>query len=79
MHASSYNLYNNNITFVRPMDHLIVVSGFYICSDIFFCIFPCDTLWKHSTLKNRMRIDAFELWNWRRLLRIPWVAKKINK
>ena len=24
------------------------------------------------------RIDAFELWCWRRLLRIPWTAKKSN-
>ena len=24
------------------------------------------------------RIDAFELWCWRRLLRIPWTAKEIN-
>ena len=25
------------------------------------------------------RIDAFELWCWRRLLRIPWVAKRSNQ
>ena len=24
------------------------------------------------------RIDAFELWCWRRLLRVPWTAKKLN-
>ena len=24
------------------------------------------------------RIDAFELWCWRRLLRVPWTAKEIN-
>ena len=24
------------------------------------------------------RIDAFELWCWRRLLRVPWSAKKYN-
>ena len=24
------------------------------------------------------RIDAFELWCWRRLLRIPWTAKRSN-
>ena len=26
-----------------------------------------------------LRIDAFELWCWRRLLRIPWIAKRSNK
>ena len=25
------------------------------------------------------RIDAFELWCWRRLLRVPWTAKKYNQ
>ena len=24
------------------------------------------------------RIDAFELWCWRRLLRVPWTARKSN-
>jgi len=25
------------------------------------------------------RIDAFELWYWRRLLRVPWTAKRSNQ
>ena len=25
------------------------------------------------------RIDAFELWRWRRLLRVPWTARRSNK
>ena len=24
-------------------------------------------------------IDAFELWSWRRLLRVPWTARRSNK
>ena len=28
---------------------------------------------------ERWRIDAFELWCWRRLLRVPWTAKRSNK
>ena len=27
---------------------------------------------------ERQRIDAFELWCWRRLLRIPWAARRSN-
>ena len=27
---------------------------------------------------ERGRIDAFELWCWRRLLRVPWTAKRSN-
>ena len=25
------------------------------------------------------RIDAFELWHWRRLLRVPWTARRSNQ
>ena len=28
---------------------------------------------------ERQRIDAFELWCWRRLLTIPWTAKRSNQ
>ena len=28
---------------------------------------------------ERRRIDAFELWNWRRLLRVPWTARRSNQ
>ena len=33
------------------------------------------------TLKKaeRQRIDAFKLWCWRRLLRVPWTARKSNQ
>ena len=27
---------------------------------------------------ERRRIDAFELWYWRRLLRVPWTARRSN-
>ena len=28
---------------------------------------------------ERQRIDAFELWYWRRLFRVPWTARRSNK
>ena len=33
------------------------------------------------TIKNaeHRRIDAFELWCWRRLLRVPWTARRLNQ
>ena len=33
------------------------------------------------TIKNaeHQRIDAFELWCWRRLLRVPWTARRSNQ
>ena len=39
-------------------------------------IYRCE-IW---TVKNaeRQRIDAFEMWCWRRLLRVPWPARRSN-
>ena len=36
---------------------------------------------KLSTIKKaeHQRIDAFELWCWRRLLRVPWTARRSNQ
>ena len=28
---------------------------------------------------ERQRIDAFELWCWRQLLRVPWTARRSNQ
>ena len=40
-------------------------------------IYECESL----TVKKaeRRRIDAFELWCWRRLLRVPWTARRSNQ
>ena len=37
--------------------------------------------WESWTTKKaeRQRIDAFELWCWRRLLRVPWTARRSNQ
>jgi len=37
--------------------------------------------WKSWIIKKaeHQRIDAFELWCWRRLLRVPWTARRPNQ
>ena len=45
-------------------------------------VFPVVMYWYESwTIKKaeRWRIDAFELWFWRRLLRVPWMARRSNQ
>ena len=45
-------------------------------------VFPVVMCGKESwTIKKaeRQRIDAFELWCWRRLLRVPWAARRSNQ
>ena len=40
-------------------------------------MYGCESL----TIKKpeNQRIDAFELWRWRRLLRVPWTARRSNQ
>ena len=49
---------------VKAMVFLVVTHG-------------CES-WTVKTAE-RQRIDAFELWCWRRLLRVPWTARRSNK
>ena len=37
----------------------------------------CES-WTVKKAKHR-KIDAFELWCWRRLLRVPWTARRSNQ
>ena len=51
--------------------HLVKATAFPVV------MFVC----KSWTVKKveRWRIDAFELWCWRRLLRVPWTARRFNQ
>ena len=51
--------------------HLVKAMGFPVV------MYGC----KSWTVKKaeRWRIDAFELWCWRRLLRVPWTARRSNQ
>ena len=40
-------------------------------------MYGCDS-WTIKKAERR-RIDAFELWCWRRLLRVPWTARRSNQ
>ena len=45
-------------------------------------VFPVVTYgYENWTIKKaeRQRIDAFKLWCWRRLLRVPWTARRSNQ
>ena len=39
-------------------------------------MYGCES-WTIKKSKHQT-IDVFELWYWRRLLRVPWIARKLN-
>ena len=56
--------------------------SFAFCISSFLSYFPvvmygCKS-WTIKKAEHR-RIDAFELWCWRRLLRVPWTARRSNQ
>ena len=63
-------LKSRDITFPTKV-HLLKAMVFPVV------IYGCET-WTIKKSKWR-RIDAFELWCWRRLLRVPWTARRSNQ
>ena len=59
--------------------HITLPTKFRLVKAIVFPIvmYECES-W---TIKKaeRQRIDAFELWCWRRLLKVPWTARRSNQ
>ena len=56
---------------LRIKVHLVKALGFPVVT------YECES-WTTKKAECR-RIDAFELWCWRRLLRVPWTARRSNK
>jgi len=53
------------------MVHLVKAMVFHLV------MYGCES-WTVKKAEHR-RIDAFELWCWRRLLRVPWTARRSNQ
>ena len=51
--------------------HLVKAMAFPVV------MYGCES-WTIKTAECR-RIDTFELWCWKRLLRAPWIARKLNQ
>ena len=63
-------LKSRDITFPTKV-HLVKAMVFPVV------MYRCES-WAVKKAEHR-RIDAFELWYWRRLLRVPWTAKRSNQ
>ena len=59
--------------------HITLLTKIHIVKPMVFTIvmYSCES-WI-ITKAECQRIDAFELWYWRRLLRVPWTARKSNQ
>ena len=55
----------------KTNDNSIIVGFHFLV-----VIYGCES-WTIKKAEHR-RIDAFKLWCWRRLLRVPWTARRSN-
>ena len=69
----------SNLNSVLKSRDIIFPTKVHIVKAIIFPVvmYGCES----RTIKKteHQRIDAFELWCWRRLLRVPWTARRSNQ
>ena len=68
-----------NLDSVLKSRHITLLTKVSIIKAMVFPVvmYKCES-WTIKKAECR-RIDAFELWSWRRLLRVPWTARKFNQ
>ena len=68
-----------NIVSALKSRDIILLTKVYIVKAMVFpvVIYGCES-WTVKKAEHQ-RIDAFELWCWRRLLRVPWTVRKSNQ
>ena len=68
-----------NLDSILKSRDMTVLTKVHLVKAVVFpvVIYGCES-WTVKKAERR-RIDAFELWCWRRLLRVPWTARKSNQ
>ena len=63
---------------LKSRDNILLTNICLVKAIVFpVIIYRCES-WTIKKAECR-RIDAFELWCWRRLLRVPWTARRSNQ
>ena len=68
-----------NLDSIFKSRDIILLTKFCLVKAMVFPVvmYGCES-WTEKNAEHR-RIDAFELWCWRRLLRVPWTARRSNQ
>ena len=68
-----------NLDSILKSRDIILPTKFHLVKAMVFPVvmYGCES-WTVKKAERR-RIDAFELWCWRRLLRVPWTARSSNR
>ena len=68
-----------NLDSILKSRHITLPTKVHLVKAVIFSIilYGCES-WTIKKAEHK-RIDAFELWCWRRLLRVPWTARRSNQ
>ena len=68
-----------NLDSILKIREITLPTKVYLVKAMVFPVvmYGCES-WTMKQAERR-RIDAFELWCWRRLLRVPWTARRSNQ
>ena len=68
-----------NLDSILKCRHITLPTKVHLVSAMVFPVvmYRCES-WTVKKAEHR-RIDAFELWCWRRVLRVPWTARRSNQ
>ena len=67
-----------NLDSILKSRDITLPKEFHLVKDMVFPQSCMDVSWTIKKVECK-RIDAFELWCWRRLLRVPWTARRSNQ
>ena len=68
----------NLVSILKSRDITFLTKIHLVRAIIFPVVMYGHESWTVKKVEHR-RIDAFELWCWRRLLRVPWTARRSNQ
>ena len=80
--ASSFRIWNSSSGIPSPPLALFVITLPRKAHLVKAMVFPVVMYGYESWIIKKAecwRTDAFELWSWRRLLRVPWTARRSNQ
>ena len=78
MLASWKKSYDQPKQYIKKQRHYFANKGPFVKAMVFSVVMYGCEIWTIKKAEHQ-KIDTFELWWWRRLLRVPWIARRSNQ
>ena len=79
MVPKEYKKVMTNLDSVLKSRDITLPIKVHLVKAMVFPVVMCGCVSRTVKKAEHLKIDAFELWCWRRLLRVPWTARRSNQ